>query len=460
MRQYAKETKEEADAASAGNDVVKASLFSKLQATHAMIGTKQSLARIQRERLLELNNTIIEQRAVLKARHEELDRLTQSQQPDNATNPSPHTRELRIKERAIKKMVEMLASNVSRASANLAAERSRAEALAKEESKIIGGPERATREKLHKARQHLSNATQTVRDTTALESRLRQVAEDASLVEDAERKREVGKLEARLASAQEQLALAKEKLEGEVEAEEAAKTADDAAEAARTALSDAEESDFEAKAREVRATQTDGSDAVAPWDQSDEGGLDKTSKAAKQIRNIVGKLLWSEGHDAAAQTASRQVVETVRGLIQGSRSGSGDHRKSEDNDVHNRIKAQEASIRGAQSTEHIDSKMAAVRETMHKTARFKSERHEKKPTKPSPPMKTIVTGRANVRGKKDEAEAAMQIVPNHCFDGEKNKGELGTDCGGACPRKCGEHEPDFIDHHHSGKFHKAHHGKG
>ena len=38
----------------------------------------------------------------------------------------------------------------------------------------------------------------------------------------------------------------------------------------------------------------------------------------------------------------------------------------------------------------------------------------------------------------------MQIVPNHCFDGEKNKSESGTDCGGACPRKCGEHEPDFM----------------
>ena len=44
------ETKEEADG-TAGNDAEKASLASKMQATHAMIGTKQSLARIQREAL-------------------------------------------------------------------------------------------------------------------------------------------------------------------------------------------------------------------------------------------------------------------------------------------------------------------------------------------------------------------------------------------------------------------------
>ena len=100
--------------------------------------------------------------------------------------------------------------------------------------------------------------------------------------------------------------------------------------------------------------------------------------------------------------------------------------------------------------------MAAVQKTMDKSARFKSKRHTKiSAPLAAPPMKTIVTGHAIGLNKRDKGEVAMQIVPNHCFDGEKNKGESGTDCGGACPRKCGEHEPDFIDHHRSGKFHRV-----
>ena len=75
---------------------------------------------------------IVEQRALLRERHAQLERLTQSQQPDNATSPSPHTRELLAKERALQKMVEMLARNVSAASASLAADRAKADALAQE----------------------------------------------------------------------------------------------------------------------------------------------------------------------------------------------------------------------------------------------------------------------------------------------------------------------------------------
>ena len=446
MRQYAEESNAEAKAGAAGRDSAKS------HATHALIGTKQSLARIQRERLLELNNTIVEQRALLRERHAQLERLTQSQQPDNATSPSPHTRELLAKERALQKMVEMLARNVSAASASLAADRAKADALAQEAGKMVDGPESAANEKLRKARLRLANATRAAVDAAALESRLRQTAEDATLVEDAERKKKVGKLEARLASAQEQLTLAKEKLEGEIEAEEASKAADEAAETAETVLSDAQESDFEAKAREVQATQATGAGDVAPWDEGSGTGEDKTSKAARHIRRIVGKLLWSEGHDAAAQAASREVVETVQGLISGSGSGSSKPSTSVEDKVHDEIQAQEAKLRGAQSTEHLDGKMAEVKETMQKNARFKSTR------KTVPEMKTVATGPASLGElpkKTAENPPKMRIVPNHCFDGEKNKGEDGPDCGGACARKCGEYKPSFTDHSRSSKFHRA-----
>ena len=409
MRQYAEESNAEAKAGAAGRDSAKS------HATHALIGTKQSLARIQRERLLELNNTIVEQRALLRERHAQLERLTQSQQPDNATSPSPHTRELLAKERALQKMVEMLARNVSAASASLAADRAKADALAQEAGKMVDGPESAANEKLRKARLRLANATRAAVDAAALESRLRQTAEDATLVEDAERKKKVGKLEARLASAQEQLTLAKEKLEGEIEAEEASKAADEAAETAETVLSDAQESDFEAKAREVQATQRGGTTV-----------------------NLV--------------RSTREVVETVQGLISGSGSGSSKPSTSVEDKVHDEIQAQEAKLRGAQSTEHLDGKMAEVKETMQKNARFKSTR------KTVPEMKTVATGPASLGElpkKTAENPPKMRIVPNHCFDGEKNKGEDGPDCGGACARKCGEYKPSFTDHSRSSKFHRA-----
>jgi hypothetical protein len=452
LRQYAEESKAEADAESSAAEGGVGS--TKSHATHALIGTKQSLAHIQRERLIELNNTIVEQRALLRERHAQLDRLTQSQQPDNATNPSPHTRELRAKERALQKMVEMLAVNVSAASASLAADRAKADALAKDAGKMINGPESTANEKLRKARLRLANATHAALGAAALESRLRQTAEDASLVEDAERKRQVGKLEVRLASAQEQLTLAKEKLEGEIEAEEASKAADEAAETAETTLSDAQESDFEAKAREVQATQAGGGTGiVAPWDENEAAEEDTTSRAARHIRHIVGKLLWSEGHDAAAQAASREVVQTVHGLMQDGESSSSSSSGSMEDKVRDEIQAQEAKLRGAQSTGHLDGKIAEVKETMQKNARFKSTRQENA----AKPMKTVATGHASFGELplKTETLPKMQIVPNHCFDGEKNEGEDGPDCGGTCTRKCGEFKPTYTDHHRSGKFHVA-----
>ena len=99
----------------------------------------------------------------------------------------------------IEKMAEMLAGNAL-ASAN---RRQGKGVSAKEESKTVSGPESVTNKKLI-WRAVPANATQSALKAAVMESRLRQAA-DASLVEDAERKKEVGRLEAKLAATQEQL---------------------------------------------------------------------------------------------------------------------------------------------------------------------------------------------------------------------------------------------------------------
>ena len=450
MRRYANESKESTPTS---GDVA--------HATHAQIETKQALARIQRERLLDLNSSIVEQKHLLEERHEELDRITQSQTPDNFTTPSAHTRELRAKERLLQKMVENLEANVSKASAELAAERERSNALAKEKSDMENGPEREANEKLARAKARLANASLTVRKATVLESQLRESAEEASLVENAERKKAVAKLEARLTSAKEQLTLAKEKLEGEIKAEEASKAAGEAAETTEKALLNAEEANFEAKAREVQATEVDSkaenTDSIAPWDDNQDAGQDSKSRVAHHVRNIVGKLLWSEGHSAAAQQASKEIVDTVHKLLASHKD------LAQTKKMQNEIETQEARLRASQSTEHIDAKIKSVQETMPKqsgqNARFKSMGMMRQGALAKPKevqMKTISKGPASmgklprVAKKETDATPTLQVVPRHCFDGEKNKGEDGPDCGGSCPRICGEH-PSAIMHDNSDK---------
>ena len=79
-------------------------------ATRADVATKQALARVQRERIVSLGETIAQQKVLVKHDHDVLDRIVLTKVADNTTDPTPHTRELRAKLKVMDKIVTALAA--------------------------------------------------------------------------------------------------------------------------------------------------------------------------------------------------------------------------------------------------------------------------------------------------------------------------------------------------------------
>ena len=52
--------------------------------------------------------------------------------------------------------------------------------------------------------------------------------------------------------------------------------------------------------------------------------------------------------------------------------------------------------------------------------------------------------------------APLKSQPSHCFDGKKDNGEVGVDCGGSCARSCGFHRVKMVkgnkDEYHKVSF--------
>lgn len=435
--------------------------------------TKQGYARAKKERVLSLNETMMEQKDLIQTLHTHINNIVVSKKPDNATTPSLHTQKMISKLNIMEHLVETMASNVSKESKDLLAENENLDAINGEKSQIKNQTD-SVNSKMERAARFYANASRVLKQDMKEEASLRTTYEEAQAVDDNTRHNAVLKLNSSLAEKNIELMLAEDELDGEKKGEKAALDAAKAEDSASDAIKKAEEVSFENKEKEMLTEHPVVVDnEILPWENEKN---DNTNQASQKIREIVSNLLWSEGHSASAKAASQSIVNAVHAYTSMPNSV-----KTQDAKTSNAKTTSEKNTEKIQDTKHLDAKIAGIKETERaakeqqaveaveaETAkaakaaapprfRFATASVTSTTTTSTPPPtsakaeaikygKVISTDIARVGSAVVAAASSssrsvdasrLDPVPDTCFDGIQNGQETGIDCGGDCHRKCG-----------------------
>ena len=441
--------------------------------------TKQGYAIAQKEKILSLNETMMEQKDLIQTLHTHINTIVVSKKADNATTPSLHTQKMISKLNIMEHLVETMASNVSEESKDLLAENENLDAINGEKSQINNQTE-SVNSKMEKAARFYANASQVLKKDIKTEALLRTTYEEAQAVDDNTRHNAVLKLNNSLAEKNIELMLAEDELDGEKKGEKAALDAAKAEDSASDAIKKAEEVSFENKEKEMLTEHPVVVDnEILPWENEKN---DNTNQASQKIREIVSNLLWSEGHSASAKAASQSIVNAVHAYTNMPNSV-----KTQDAKTSNAKTTSEKNTEKIQDTKHLDAKIAGIKETERAakekeaveaveaetakaakaaasprfrfaTASVTSTTSTTSTTTTSTTPPTSAKAEAIKYGKVISTDVArvgsavvaaassssrsvdasrLDPVPDTCFDGIQNGQETGIDCGGDCHRKCG-----------------------
>ena len=212
--------------------------------------------------------------------------------------------------------------------------------------------------------------------------------------------------------------------------------------------------------REGLAASGPAEAAVADADAASATGLAGTAdrvqraRAARKIRGIVSHLMYAEGHSAGRQGASLAIVDAVNTF-----------HKDEETAGDAGTEQRHAEAAKKRDTTELHARIAALNHTISKESARHAAQAKARRT-PPPPMRARsasgMRGRLPIcrrcgsrrepgcaprtRGKRMRGAVhdSLEVVASHCFNGLKDGGEAGVDCGGECPRQYGMVEAEEI----------------
>lgn len=347
-------------------------------------------------------------------------------------------------------LVEQMAANVSSDSQTLLDEKKKLDQVNSIESKASATTNKV-KTKMNKAAAQYANASAALSVAMSNAVPVRQTYEEAKVVDAAERKMKILKLQAELSNKKIELHLEQEKLKGEIAAEKTATDAANAEDAASDAIKQAEEIGFENKEKEMLAHSSSNKELnIAPWENENN---DNHNQASEKIREIVSHLLWSEGHSASAKAASLSIVKAVHAY-----QSMADTVKTQDADVSTarNNNGNEQQIKQLQDTNHLDAKIAGIKESQDKAREEEAGKQAGAFRFRGDTAGEIATTSIQARGVASISNGVaskisastlnptqsggapeLEAVPETCFDGLQDGHEQGVDCGGDCHRQCG-----------------------